>query len=277
MGLKEKVDNGEFIMSDLVDAAEEALNKGLVDTGFAVEDTRFEGWTMAHGYDNYDEKENKLVVNEKAKDVYSFWKDAFDRGVISEGVGSLDTEMSAAKAVNNEIFAAFARSEYYRMIADELGMKTTDQKYQDWFNENLIWIPVPSAIKGGQAASYSNPGMLFVGSDVDEEKMPYVQRYIELMLTPELQVNHTINSGKLPVTPEALEQVVETLPFYADHYYLTDFTKVRSPHSDYAVLVEGYTMGVDSILTKGASADEAYETYIKEAQQNVPGDRLIIE
>lgn len=276
-GLKEKVDNGEFTMSDLMDTARQAMEKKLVEVGFAVEDTRFEGWTMSAGYNNYDIDQNKLVVNEKVKDVYDFWEKGVKTGVIKEGIGELDTEMAAPMVVNNQIFATFARSEFYRMLADTKELKITDPKFQEWFNENIVWIPVPASKKGGEASSYSNPAMLFVGSTVDEEKMPYVQRYLELMLSPDLQVNHTINSGKLPVTAAALEEVVDSLPFYADHYYMTGFTKVRPAHPDYAVLIKAYTLGVDAILTKGQTAEEAYELYKKDAKQNIQSDRIIFE
>ncbi|MGI5893863.1 MAG: hypothetical protein ACOX6P_04635 [Candidatus Merdivicinus sp.] len=276
-GLREKVDNGEFIMSDLMETAQQAMEQGLVDIGFAVEDTRFEGWTMSAGYNNYNLEENKLVVNEKAKDVYKFWEKGVEMGVIKESIGEVDTDTAAPMMINQEIFATFARSEFYRILADNMDLKITDAEFQDWFDENIVWTPVPASEEGGQPSSYSNPAMLFVGSSVDEEKMPYVQRYLELMLSPDIQVNHTINSGKLPVTPAAMEEVVETLPFYADHYYMTDFTKVRPAHPDYSVLIEAYTLGVDAILTKGQTAEEAYELYIKDAKQNVPSERIIFE
>lgn len=276
-GLKGKVDKGEFIMSDLMDAAKQAMDAGLVNIGFAVEDTRFEGWTMSAGYNNYDITQNKLVVNENAKKVYQFWKEGFDSGIIDESIGEVDTDTAAPMMINNEIFAVFARSEFYRILADKLDKKITDTDFQDWFNENIVWTAVPAGEQGGSPCSYSNPAMLYVGPNVDEEKMPYVQRYLELMLSPDIQVNHTINSGKLPVTQAAIDEVVDTLPFYADHYYMTEFTKVRPAHPDYAVLIKSYTLGVDAILTKGADADEAYDLYVKDAKQNVPSDMIIFE
>ncbi|AZN41483.1 extracellular solute-binding protein [Paenibacillus albus] len=277
-GLKAKVDKGEFTFEELVNLADEAKKKNLVKVGFAVEDTRFEGWNYAFGVYNYDAASNKLVLSNKAKDVYSFWSDAVKRGVISEGIADVDTDKAAPMFVKGEIFAEFARTEFYSMMREANGMKDDIQGYDKWFNDNVIWIPVPSAEKGGKPVSYSNPAMIFVGPTVDDAKMPYVERLIEHVLDPDLQINHTIASGKLPVTPEAQEDPrFKEMSFYKDHAYLVDFTKTRPALPDYATFVKGYTLGVDAILTKGKSADEAFDYFSKEVKQNVPADHVEIE
>jgi inositol-phosphate transport system substrate-binding protein len=132
--------------------------------------------------------------------------------------------------------------------------------------------------KGGQTVSYSNPAMIFVGSGVDDEKMPYVQKLIEHVLDPDLQINHTLKSGKLPVTAEAQEDPrFQEMSFYKDHAYLIDFTKTRPAQMDYAVYMKSFTLGIDGILTKGQTSAEAYELFKKDVQQNVPADSLIVE
>jgi inositol-phosphate transport system substrate-binding protein len=108
--------------------------------------------------------------------------------------------------------------------------------------------------------------------------MPYVQQLIEHVLAPELQVDHTIKSGKLPVTPEAQQDPrFKEMAFLKDHAYMVDFTRTRAAHPDYAIFVNGYTLGVEAILTKGKTAEEAYQLYEKDVKQNVPSDQLIIE
>ncbi|SDW44098.1 ABC transporter substrate-binding protein [Paenibacillus sp. CF384] len=277
-GLKAKVDSGEFTFPDLVNLADEAKKKKLVKTGFAVEDTRFEGWNYAFDFVNYDAAQNKMMLTPKAKDVYAFWADAKKRSVIAENIGDVDTDMSAPMFVKGEIFAQFARTEFYQMMREANGMKDDVQAYNTWFDQNVVWIPVPSATKGGKPVSYSNPAMIFVGSSVDDEKMPYVQKLIENVLAPDLQINHTVASGKLPVTPEAQEDArFKEMSFYKDHAYLVEFTKTRPALPDYAVFTKGYTLGIDAILTKNATAEEAYELFEKEVKQNVPADHLIIE
>nr|WP_240546453.1 extracellular solute-binding protein [Paenibacillus artemisiicola] len=277
-GLKGRVDSGDFTFGDLVDLADQAKKKNLVKTGFAVEDTRFEGWNYAFGSFNYDPEANKLLLSDKAKDVYAFWADVKKRGVIAEGIGDVDTDKAAQMFVKGEIFAEFARTEFYQMMRDANGMKDDIPGYNKWFDENVVWIPVPPAEKGGKPVSYSNPAMMFVGAKVDDEKMPYVQGLIEHVLDPDLQINHTLASGKLPVTPEAQEDPrFKEMPFYKDHAYLVEFTKTRPALPDYATFVKGYTLGVDAILTKGASAEDAFALFEKDVKQNVPADRVTIQ
>lgn len=272
------INAGNYTMGQLVDLAQQAMEVGGAKYGFCVEDKRFEGWQGSASWTNYDATANKLVFDETAiRKLYSFWKDAFDKGVISEGIGDIDTDMSAQLMIDNEAFCVFARSEFYRIMADLKGMKISDEAYQTWFNDNFVWSYIPSMDEGGAVTSFSNPAMLYVGADVDAEKMPYVLRYLELMLSPDLQFNHTINSGKLPVTPAALDLVMETLPFYADHYVMTSFTRVRSPINDYATLISGYTLGVDAILIEGADVDTAYEYFLNDAQQNIEADNIIFQ
>lgn len=277
-GLRAKVDSGEFTFEDLVNLADEAKKKNLVKMGFAVEDTRFEGWNYAFGSYNYDPSTNKLILSSKEKDVYAFWADAKKRGVIAEGIGDVDTDKAAPMFVKGQIFAEFARTEFYQMMREANGMKDDIAGYDKWFNDNVVWIPVPSAEKGGKPVSYSNPAMIFVGSKVDDAKMAYVERLVEHVLDPDLQINHTIASGKLPVTPEAQEDPrFKEMSFYKDHAYLVEFTKTRPALPDYATFMKGFTLGIDSILTKGKSAEEAFDIFTKEVKQNVPADRVTIE
>jgi inositol-phosphate transport system substrate-binding protein len=108
--------------------------------------------------------------------------------------------------------------------------------------------------------------------------MTYVQKLIEHVLDPDLQVNHTVISGKLPVTPEAQEDArFKAMEFYKDHAYLIEFTRTRPAQPDYAIYTKSYTLGVDAILTKGQSAEQAFELFKKDAKQNVPADHLIVE
>ena len=272
------INGGKFSMPQLIDLAQAAMKDGGAKYGFLVEDVRFEGWQGAADWDNYDLEQNKLIFDEAAiKKLYGFWKDAYDKGVIKEGIGDIDTDMSSQLMINSEVFCVFARSEFYRIMADAKGMKISDKEYQDWFNENLTWSVIPSIDEGGPVTSFSNPAMLYVGASVDAEKMPYVQRYLELMLSPDLQYNHTINSGKLPVTPSALELVMKDLPFYADHYFMTGFTRVRAAINDYATLIKGYTLGVDAILIENADVETAYNYFVNDAKQNIEPDSIIFQ
>ncbi len=276
-GLREQVNKGEFTLTDLSDLAKKALDKGLVELGFTVEDKRFQGWQYAYGVTNYDIGKNKLVFDANAvKNLYGFWQKGLSSGVISESIGDVDTDLSAPKFIEGKVFASFARTEYYEKLRTAKGMAEDAAGFDAWFNQNVVWTAVPSAEKGGKPVSFSNPAMIFVGADVDEEKMPYVQRVIELMMSPDLQIAHTLASGKLPVTPEALsDERFKSMSYYLDQMYMTDFTRVRSPHAYYAKFIDGYIAGVDTILVNKQDAGAAYEAYLKDAQQNIPADQII--
>ena len=271
-GLRDKVNAGEFVLNDLVDLAKEAMDQGLVEVGFAVEDKRFEGFKYAYGVYNYDLKENKLVFDEAAvKNLFDFWENANTKGVISESIGDLGTDLSAPKFIEGKVFASFARTEYYSELRTAKGMTEDAAGFDQWFNENVVWIPVPNATKGGNPVSYSNPAMIFVGADVDEEKMPYVQRLIELMMSPDLQIEHTLLSGKLPVTPEAYtDERFQKMSYYKDQMYMTEFTTVRAPHPYYSRFVEGYLIGVDTILVGKKDALAAFDAYLVDTKQYIP-------
>ncbi|MGB8450756.1 MAG: ABC transporter substrate-binding protein [Anaerocolumna sp.] len=276
-GLKDKVNKGEFVLGDLVNLAKKAMDQGLVELGFAVEDKRFEGFKYAYGVYNYDLEQNKLVFDEAAvKELFGFWEDAYNKGVISESIGDIGTDLSAPKFVEGKVFASFARTEYYSELRTAKGMEEDSAGFDKWFNENVVWIPVPNAKQGEKPVSYSNPAMIFVGADVDEEKMPYVQRLIELMMSPDLQIEHTLLSGKLPVTPEAYtDERFQSMDYYKNQMYLTEFTAVRAPHPYYARFTEGYLTGVDTILVGKKGADAAFEAYLADTKQYIPDDTII--
>ncbi|CAM4341629.1 inositol-phosphate transport system substrate-binding protein [Paenibacillus endophyticus] len=276
--LKARVDAGSFTFGELVDLADESVKKKLVKVGFGVEDTRFEGWNYTFDNFNYSAEENKMVLSKNTQKVYEFWQDAKQRGVVTEGIGEIDTDKAAELFIKGELFAEFARTEFYQVMRTQLGMDEDLAGYEAWFKENAIWIPVPSVEQGGKPVSYSNPALIYVGAKVDDEKMPYVQKLIEHVLDPDLQINHTLKSGKLPVTAAAQEDPrFQEMSFYKDHAYLIDFTKTRPAQMDYAVYMKSFTLGIDAILTKGQTAAEAFELFQKDVKQNVPADSLIVE
>lgn len=276
--LKARVDAGSFTFSELVDLADAAVKQKLVKVGFGVEDTRFEGWNYTFGNFNYSAEQNKMVLSKNTQKVYEFWQDAKQRGVVTEGIAEIDTDKAAELFIKGELFAEFARTEFYQVMRTQLGMEEDLAGYEAWFKENAIWIPVPSVEQGGKPVSYSNPAMIYVGPTVDDEKMPYVQKLIEHVLDADLQVNHTLKSGKLPVTAKAQEDArFQQMSFYKDHAYLIEFTKTRPAQMDYAVYMKSFTLGIDAILTKGQTAAEAFELFQKDVKQNVPADSLIVE
>ncbi|WP_170970788.1 extracellular solute-binding protein [Paenibacillus terrae] len=276
--LKARVDAGSFTFGELVDLADAAVKQKRVKVGFGVEDTRFEGWNYTFGNFNYNAEQNKMVLSPNTQKVYEFWYDALQRGVVTEGIADIDTDKAAELFIKGQLFAEFARTEFYQVMRKQLGMDDDLAGYEKWFKENAIWIPVPSVQQGGKPVSYSNPAMIYVGANVDDEKMPYVQRLIEHVLDADLQINHTLKSGKLPVTAAAQEDPrFQKMSFYKDHAYLINFTKTRPAQMDYAVYMKSFTLGIDAILTKGQTASQAYELFKKDVQQNVPADSLIVE
>ncbi|WP_171056379.1 hypothetical protein [Paenibacillus sinopodophylli] len=276
--LKARVDAGSFTFGELVDLADEAAKQKLVKVGFGVEDTRFEGWNYTFDNYNYNAAENKMVLSKNTEKVYEFWQDAKQRGVVTEGIAEIDTDKAAELFIKGELFAEFARTEFYQVMRTQLGMDEDLAGYEAWFKENAIWIPVPSVEQGGKPVSYSNPALIYVGAKVDDEKMPYVQKLIERVLDADLQINHTLKSGKLPVTAAAQEDPrFQEMSFYKDHAYLIEFTKTRPAQMDYAVYMKSFTLGIDAILTKGQTAAQAFELFQKDVKQNVPADSLIVE
>jgi len=111
---------------------------------------------------------------------------------------------------------------------------------------------------------------------VDEKKLPYVQRIIELAMAPNLQMDHTVASGKLPVTKDARNDPrFQDNKFIQDVSYMLEYTSVRPPHLGYPDYRDMYKKGIETLLAKNGTPEQAYEFFYSNFKQAMADDQVI--
>ncbi|AIQ16570.1 hypothetical protein H70357_07675 [Paenibacillus sp. FSL H7-0357] len=277
-GLPDRVLKGDWTMDDMLNVAAEAVKKkvtkyGLVSDGLdniSVQDIN----NQMMGFEPYDQEQSKVIFDKKGiTDTYSFWEKGIKSGAITKDFAALE-DVGFGYYVNGDVMFFIGGTGSYNSMKEAYGK--TDKEFEDWFYANSTFTLIPAGSKGGEPGSLANPRLYYVSSKVDEQKMPYVQRIIELAMAPNLQMDHTIASGKLPVTKSGQEDPrFSDLRFLHDVAYMLDYTKVRPPHLAYPDYLKQQIKGLEAIMVNGASAAEAYKLFEENYKQNVDQDQVI--
>jgi inositol-phosphate transport system substrate-binding protein len=276
--LPQRVIDGDFTLYDMLDAAGQAVEAGAVQYGFAMnglDNISVQALADQHNAPAYSLETNTLVYKPEMRDLFTFWQTGRDNGAITPDLASLQDTVYERYA-QGEVAFFLGESNIYYLVGEASGME--EAAYDAWFAENNVVIAVPAAVEGGTPGSLANPRLFYVGPQVDEQKLPYVQRILELASTPEMQVDHVVITGKLPVTRAAQEDPrFQAMTALYDMSYMLEFTGVRPPHPDYAIWRGFYQREIENILVKGATADEAYENMLRDVEREIDPSRIVFE
>ncbi len=279
-GLADRVLKGDFIMDDVLTIAAEAVQKKITKYGLTCDGLDNVCIQVINnqimGHEPYDIDKNKTIVNEQGlKATFDFWKKGIESGAIIKDY----------TAYEDVIFDYFYKGEAmfyiggtgsYSKFRGASGL--SDEEFEKWFYDNVTFTLVPAGTKGGKPGSLANPRLYYVSVQVDDEKMPYVQRIIELAMAPNLQIDHTTLTGKLPVTKDAQEdERFKKMKFHNDVAYMLDYTGVRPPHLGYPNYRDMYKTSIETILVKGSSSKEAYDMFINNYKSSVEDSEVIYQ
>lgn len=277
-GLPDRVLKGDFTMDDMLNIATEAVEKkvtkyGLVSDGLdniSVQDIN----NQIMGFEPYDQEQSKVIFDKKGiTDTYNFWKKGIDSGAITKDFAALE-DVGFGYFVNGDVMFFIGGTGSYNNMKEAYGK--SDKEFEDWFYANNTFSLIPAGIKGGKPGSLANPRLYYVSSKVDEKKMPYVQRIIELAMAPNLQMDHTLATGKLPVTRSGQDDPrFSDSRFLNDVAYMLDYTKVRPPHLAYPSYLQQQIKGLEALMVKGATVEEAYALFEGNYKQGVEQDQVI--
>ncbi len=278
--LPDQVKAGQFTMDDMLNVATEAVSKGITKYGLGCDGLdniciqNINNQIM--GFEPYDIEQSKTIFDKKGiTDTYAFWKKGIDSGAFSKDFASFE-DAGYGYYVNGQFMFFIGGTGTYKSMGDAFGK--TDKEFEEWFYANNTFSLIPAGTKGGKPGSLSNPRVYFVSSKVDEKKMPYVQRIIELAMAPNLQMDHTVASGKLPVTKDAQNDPrFKDNKFIQDVAYMLEYTGVRPPHLAYPDYRDMYKKGIESLMTKGNSPEQAYEFFYSNFKQTIGDDQVIYQ
>jgi inositol-phosphate transport system substrate-binding protein len=259
-GLPQAIRNGEFIWSDLVATAKEAIENKVIEPG--------NGWwhRTTRGHDHYifyyqnggqmqDPDTGKLVIVKDALEKhFQLHYDAVKTHKITREnhIGSQSREWHENTAVGGKVL--FFNGGTW-MWAEWLKFYKVPET--DLF-ENVGYALIPAAERGGKPVTLSHPVGYMVTSSSKNQELAF--RLIAEATTPELHSRHSVESAHSAVLKTQLDDpTYQKDRFLLDTTYMAEFTHFIPNHAQYGVY--------DEVLFRLLSAVEAGQLQPKEAAE----------
>jgi inositol-phosphate transport system substrate-binding protein len=260
-----EIEKGAFTLDDLLDAASEAQDKGLVEPGYGYWHRPRKGgdfiqFYKAFGGEIYDAKEDKLIIDRDA--LIKFY--AFQRKTVTEGVTPdkyIGTDWSIWHDVVSNGKALFFNGGTW-MWAD--WAKNYAEGGEESLFENIGYAYEPSGIKGQKGTTLSHPLIYLVSSEeaADSTDQDLAIRLIALMSTTERNTRHAVESGHLGIRNAQTDfEAYKASRFLADVTYLLDNNFFQPNHVMYGtwfdILWDGMVAAEQGEKTPEEAADQA--------------------
>lgn len=278
--LPEKVREGEFTLDDLMDTAEEAMEKGAAKYGIIhrpVVGPDFQLMLYLFGGTMYDHNEGKLVFDKPAvKKQLEFYHEISERGLIPDGLLGMEWTNTHQMVVNEETLFYFGGIwNVFNWSEDEFH-KELGKVDGEWVEENLGMMLVPAPEKGGEPKTLSQPYTYTISSQTEHKDL--ILRLLEIVIEPEYQTVHNIETFHLPVTESAAED-----PEYKEHVtlgkvsYMSEYTSFLPNHPDFPKYNNAVFSIIEQIELKGMDPDTALAELEKQLNNDLGGNFIIKE
>ncbi len=273
--LPRKVEEREFLLSDLQDLAQEMVDAGLVDYGMVHRPTQgpdFFQILVAYGGDYYDPDTDKLVIDKEALELtLQFFADNVKRGLTPAGMTTwpwpavhraIAEEGSAGMQVTGGMW-------FWAEWQRDLGISEEEL----W--ENLTWSLIPAGNDKGRPNQLGQPLAYMLSGPSRHKDLAFL--LITLASEVDLNTRHSLEAAKL-----AIRRSQTAFPPFQENRYLAEAAKL-TPHQIFnathpaagrylAVLHEA----IGGVETGAISPKEGVELIVQRMTQAVEGDQLII-
>lgn len=275
--LPDKIKSGQFTLQDLLRVAEEAVQKGVVQPGYAIWHRPSAGpdWPivyLAFGGTLQDPTTGKLVADMKA------WKKTFD--------WFYEASMQKGKAISDKITSLdFNRDIHPTIVSGKvlfwMGGIWHKGQWIGSFNlsEDRFWqmfgfALYPAGEPGLKPVTLSQPQAYFVSKSCKYPEIAFL--IITLATDPYLNSLHAVKSAHLAILYDQLSDPVYTKDkFLAATGYMVQYAKYQPLHpkwSDYNTIIFNVIKGIE---TGQFNSDQALQVF-RQNLQNTLGDSVII-
>ncbi len=274
--LPQKVYDGQFTLSDLIQLAKEAQSKGYVEWGFyhrPVVGVDFFELLNDYGVKFYDPQQQKFIFSKSGmKKVLTFFYDLTNvwkitpTTLIGSPWNSVHKEVTAGK-----VFAFMGGT--WNWAEWQKVWHKTNKELKNMF----LPIPLPAVKKGGKPVTLSHP---FAYMITKNSKHPEIAALIITLATaPDLNFKHDVASGHLPVAYTEMGY-----PEYTKNYIMVQGTKMlpftsfvpNSPDFGYTTQYNAILFNAISAVESGESVDSAEKQMLSRLEGLYPG-RVIVE
>lgn len=273
--LPDRIQTGDFLVSDLTEVARQAVEAGITDHGFlhtsggGTAKADLAVVYAAFGADYYDPESESFVLERPEMEAALTWiADMVDAGLTPPDLMSTSKNDLLAHLVNGRTLALTAgiwdEAKFRtRGLHDELG--NVDDA---WIAENIGTALMPAADPDLRPATFSNPWVYVVSSDTDHPE--YARRLLEHVSAPELQARHGVESSHIPFTEAGQEQPeVEANQWLSRVSYLIEFSRFMPNDPDSPTYGDIVFAAVQNVETGAMTPEEAVEWMAGEMQRRL--------
>jgi len=278
--LPAKIEKGEFTLPDLLEAAKEAVEKGLVEEGYGFWHRPRNGPDFWYMYYNYggelmDGASGKLIYDKAVGLKHlKFYEDTTQKYKVSvpdifgREWPDWHTEVSSAEKVVFWMGGTWNWGDWkVNYIADKGG--------EEFLFENIGFGLIPAAEKGGKPVTLTHPLVYGVSSGSKHPDLAF--RLITLVTTKEANTKHAVDSAHLGI----LKSQADYEPYKADRLlgealYMLDYTTFLPNNPNWGVYSTAWFDGLQAVEAGDLTAEDAVE-FVVERLQNELGDAVIIK
>ena len=221
--LPDRIQNGEYTLTDMIETAEQAQSEGIVEPGHGYWHRPSKGgdflqYYVAHGGEIFDEEENSMVIDEDALEQwYEFQRELVERGVTPRNFIGTDWSIwHDTVSRGNVLFwngGIWHWAEWASEYVEDLGGR-------DYLAENVGYALQPAG-EGGNAGTLSHPLVYLVSSEraSGNENSDLAIRLLAHMTTAEINTHHAVESTHLGIVRSQMDY-----PAYVEDEFLSDVT-----------------------------------------------------
>ena len=276
-GLPEAIKKGEFTLYDMLEAAKEAVDKGVVEPGMGFwhrpkNGPDFTAFYYAYGGETIDPATGKMVFDKEAfLKYYQFFYDAAQTYGVTEvlGVGWGDTwhpSVSGGKVLF-WVGGTWQWAEWAELYVKDLGGEA-------YLFENVGFGLIPAAEEGGTPNSLTHPLVYLISSQSEHPDIALA--LVAKLTTDEANTRHAVNSTHLGI----LKSQAEYEPYtgnrlLSEALYMLDYTTYLPNNPNWGPY-STITYEAFAAVEAGELTPEEALAFAVEGLQTELGDEVII-
>lgn len=225
----DKIAHGEFTQKDLQNLAKEAVDKKICEMGIVhrpKNGAEFKLLYMINGGKAMMDDKEKVIINPQAMTNFL----TYLRENVEMGLCPADITTFGWDPIEGDIQPNGKTLCWYGGVWNKYDMMVAGGVTPEYVDENFIMTLPPPVNKGERPMTLSNPMLycLTKEADANPKLRAYIERVLEIVLDPDIQLNTTVATSHLAITPAAAEHPdYKAESFLSGVTYTVEYTQVN--------------------------------------------------
>ncbi|MDP8959280.1 MAG: extracellular solute-binding protein [Actinomycetota bacterium] len=267
--LPQRVLDGDFLMSDILDLAAQAQEQGLVEPGNGLWFRPVNGVDWYINYFNFggvaQDEEGNLVLDTEAfrQELDLYHQAVSERNVTSPDFLGQEWQAWQTAWVNGEVFTVPAGVWFWAEWTD-----VYEQPVEE-LQENIAYTLYPAAEEGGDPITLSQPAAYMISSDSENPEL--AAEILARASTIPMNIRHAVESAHLTIMQEGAEQPeYQQNEFLTDVTYMLEHTTFLPLHLDFGAYDTALWQARSAVLAGQLEPEQGVEAAVSQLEATVP-------